>query len=259
MPTITAAVVDRFLRPGDSESVDNSISCTRPPRKPIHIPKSNLDGNHSVSSVQKKVLCPQIKPALYATPDATPLPGSPTSFTPSPYVVNHKRRGPRLRKSFSDGSTPVYRDALDETKSSDNRNEAENGSADFSGDASVPSIMEPVNGVNELDLRDTRVVNESSNEQHQGSNMKYVSNNMVFGNNKLNSGLGVEDESVKLSVSSSQRRSDSEDFFDPKDSLSCTSNTDGEDNCATACSFRSATTVGEFYDAFEGLFSFSYR
>nr|GFC36951.1 hypothetical protein CTI12_AA533660 [Tanacetum cinerariifolium] len=44
----------------------------------------------------------QISPALYTTPEPTPLPDTPTSFAPSPFIVNHKRRGPRLSKAFSE-------------------------------------------------------------------------------------------------------------------------------------------------------------
>lgn len=37
---------------------------------------------------------PQMSPSLYATPTEIPLPNSPSSFPPSPYIVNHKGRGP---------------------------------------------------------------------------------------------------------------------------------------------------------------------
>ncbi|KAL5981887.1 hypothetical protein ACLOJK_015954 [Asimina triloba] len=53
------------------------------------------------SSTDKRNRRAYISPALYATPKATPLPDCPSSFIPSPYVVNHKRRGPRLLKSLS--------------------------------------------------------------------------------------------------------------------------------------------------------------
>ena len=43
----------------------------------------------------------QISPALYATREPTPFPDSQLSFPSSPYVVDHKRRGPRLSKTYS--------------------------------------------------------------------------------------------------------------------------------------------------------------
>lgn len=62
MPTFTAIALDRLLEPTSSRY-------SKPP----------------VSS-----------PALYATPPATPLPDTPFSFPPPPYILDYNRRRPRL-------------------------------------------------------------------------------------------------------------------------------------------------------------------
>ncbi|KAJ7965690.1 hypothetical protein O6P43_015287 [Quillaja saponaria] len=95
MPTFTAISLDRLLEPKVSKSVDKSFPFPKP------VTKSNSGRSNGTFSSERKIGRPQIKPALYATPEPTPLPDSPTSFSPSPYIVNHKRRGPRLLKSYS--------------------------------------------------------------------------------------------------------------------------------------------------------------
>ncbi|KAK4749072.1 hypothetical protein SAY87_026521 [Trapa incisa] len=66
-------------------------------------PKSRSISNlrsKSTSSSQRKVLHPKMTPALYAMPETPPpLQDSPTSFPPSPYIINHKRRDPCLGKN----------------------------------------------------------------------------------------------------------------------------------------------------------------
>jgi hypothetical protein len=55
-----------------------------------------------------------------------------------------------------------------------------------------------------------------------------------------------------------ERNGDSDDFFDPQDSMSYTSNTDVEDTTAVESSMKltAALPVGEFYDAWEGTWVF---
>ncbi|KAJ6845510.1 uncharacterized protein M6B38_287305 [Iris pallida] len=82
MPHFPAFALDRLLEPGSGNPNHN------PP--PVLVPvKLGRELSYVVS------------PVLYATPDITPLPDTPSSFSPSPYVVNHKRRGPRLLKTSS--------------------------------------------------------------------------------------------------------------------------------------------------------------
>ncbi|EPS63986.1 hypothetical protein M569_10802, partial [Genlisea aurea] len=64
------------------------------------MPRRN--GSFSTTGFERKDHWTRISPALYAIPKSTPLPDSPSSFSPSPYVINHKRRGPGLVKSYSE-------------------------------------------------------------------------------------------------------------------------------------------------------------
>lgn len=81
MPIFTPISLDRFLEPGSHNLSERSSLVPAKVDQPI--PSRNMS------------------PALYTTPKTTPLPPDsqvfPSSFSPvSPYVINHKRRGPHL-------------------------------------------------------------------------------------------------------------------------------------------------------------------
>ncbi|KAL2924934.1 Glycine--tRNA ligase beta subunit [Bienertia sinuspersici] len=128
MPTFSAIQLDRFLEQGASKTtssatanqklpdvsasprlerrnttsfpIDDPIPSSR--RQDIPPPHPQLRRRNSTSSPVRARA--QITPSLYATPEPTPIPDSPTSSFPpsSPFLINHKRRGPRLLKSVSD-------------------------------------------------------------------------------------------------------------------------------------------------------------
>ncbi|RYQ80063.1 hypothetical protein Ahy_Scaffold1g106724 isoform C [Arachis hypogaea] len=106
MPTFSAIALDRLLEPGGSRPVDRSASNSMP------LPNSQKGRNASAPPKKKKATRPPLKPALYATPEVTPLPDAPSSFPPSPYIINHKRRGPRLLKSTSEASILAEQNVL---------------------------------------------------------------------------------------------------------------------------------------------------
>ncbi|RZC66446.1 hypothetical protein C5167_010136 [Papaver somniferum] len=101
MPTFTAisidSLLDRSLAPRKSIlKLERRNTTPIPPTvKEIPNPKQQSQ-QHGVSP----------SPLLYTTPETTPIPDSSSSFPPSPYIVNHKRRGPRLR-SVSQDHIPV--------------------------------------------------------------------------------------------------------------------------------------------------------
>ncbi|KAH0467776.1 hypothetical protein IEQ34_002809 [Dendrobium chrysotoxum] len=103
MPTLTASTLDRLLEPA-----------SRNPNIPKHAPVK-LEPTMSNS---RPLFA---SPALYATPTVTPLPfpDSPSSFPPSPYIVNHKRRGPRLQKPPPPMEAEKEVDSKDEAKGID--------------------------------------------------------------------------------------------------------------------------------------------
>ncbi|KAF3976182.1 hypothetical protein CMV_000628 [Castanea mollissima] len=218
MPTFTAIALDTLLEPGASKSVDKTMPSSKPPNsRPIPNPK--LERRNSTSVTERRVKRPQMTPALYATPKATPLPDSPTSFTPSPYIINHKRRGPRLMKSYSEDDVSS-RQKTDE-KVNGNKNNAETEVAHSTDDISVTFSIP---GPNEEHVNGDRDCEVGSHNSEPGEDL------------------------LKL-----ERDGDSEYFFDPQDSLSVASNTDVEDNSGAERLVKLTPPTGEFYDAWEDL------
>ncbi|KAJ0464067.1 hypothetical protein HanHA300_Chr14g0522801 [Helianthus annuus] len=107
MPLTTLAL-DRLIEPKDSKPMapGKSVSDSR---LDIQINGSEKPPNirNSTKNIDKRHHWNQISPALYTTPEPTPLPDVPSSFASSPYVVNHKRRGPRLSKAFSEDDAAI--------------------------------------------------------------------------------------------------------------------------------------------------------
>lgn len=217
MPTFTAIALDTLLEPGASKSVDKTMPSSKPPNsRPIPNPK--LERRNSTSVTERRVKRPQMTPALYATPKATPLPDSPTSFTPSPYIINHKRRGPRLLKSYSEDNVSSHQKT--DEKVNGNENNAETEVAHSTDDISVTfSIPGP-------------------NEEHV--------------NGDRDCEVGSHNSKPGCSNGELERDGDSEYFFDPQDSLSVASNTDVEDNSGAERLVKLTPPTGEFYDAWEG-------
>jgi hypothetical protein len=148
MPTFTAIALDRLLETGASKPSDKPIPTSMP------IPKSRtLERTTSAPAVKKKVSRPPLKPALYTTPEVKQLPlvDSPSSFPPSPYIINHKRRGPRLHKSSSEASVlskqNTSRDEKVDDKSFDTCSASSTGDLQFSFTNPEPVEEEHVNGV----------------------------------------------------------------------------------------------------------------
>ncbi|KAG8662729.1 hypothetical protein MANES_01G137800v8 [Manihot esculenta] len=264
MPTFTAIALDRLLEPGASKSVDNSVPRSNPapeqrlpPKtRPVPSSKSILKRRNSISATERKVSLPQRSPALYATPEATPLPDSPSSFTPSPYIINHKRRGPRLLKSFSEVDVASHSKTLNEVNGS--AKDSENSVGDSSKDRRVTFSFSDFEGKNVNGTQNSpRIKGESENGAHEASSEgvemhgthdgEIGSSNEKLKSRNTRNGLAME--------KNSERDGDSEDFFDPRESISYSSYTDSEDNAVVESSVKLAATtaVGEFYDACEEL------
>lgn len=164
----------------------------------------------------------RISPALYSTPEPTPLPDSPSSFAPSPYIVNHKRRGPRLSKAFSEDVVALRQAVADEKIDKIVKSlEAEN--------------VDSCSVVNDMDIdivRDTMVNRELGNEDIN-----------------VDAAAGQDVQSVEF-----QRDSEMDDFFDPQDSMSVRSSIDGGSSHGMERSVNLSASASEFYDAWEGNF-----
>ncbi|XP_022751399.1 uncharacterized protein LOC111300058 [Durio zibethinus] len=268
MPTFTAIALDRLLEPGASKSVNKSGPNLKPPiPNPKPIPNSKLERTkNNISVMERKVNRPQISPALYATPEATPLPDSPSSFPPSPYIINYKRRGPCLLKRFSEDNVSSQKKTLQEDEVNSNAKLAETKSVDLSKDGSVTfRICEPKEEEHENGVHNGPINVEQANGVHGGSiqdeqmddvhNGEFGSSNGEVGSSQMSNGLAVNSAVLKVGLLNLDRSGDSEDFFDPNESMSVASNTEGDDDTEAESAARLATSRVEFFDAWDVLSS----
>ncbi|KAL4020163.1 hypothetical protein IC575_018933 [Cucumis melo] len=258
MPTFTTIALDRLLEPGTTKSIDKSLPKPKPALTFNRAPSTKLERRNSASVADRKVQRPQIKPALYTTPEATPLPDSPSSFPPSPYIVNHKRRGPRLLKSFSEDDVS-HKKMNDKDVGNGSVERSDGNDAKLTEGASV-TVTTPIpdkhGDRNGLDCASSSNIGENGcvDGDHGATAVQLVSSHNNHESSILtSSGIAQEKDSLKV-VSNSESTGDNEDFFDPHDSLSVASNTDGEDN-GFERSAKFGTPMGEFYDAWEELSS----
>lgn len=170
----------------------------------------------------------QISPALYATPVSTPLPDSPSSFPPSPYIINHKRRGPRLMKSFSEDDVVTWKKETDEIKVDENGNAAEE---------KAPSLSENIEPFGSGDAMEKHMIGACSDEH-----------------GKMENGPAGQNGVTSSDDFSFQQIEGIDDLVDQHDSMSGKSIGENEGNCGAAQSLNSPTQMAEFYDAWEGAF-----
>ncbi|KAL3525357.1 hypothetical protein ACH5RR_013729 [Cinchona calisaya] len=263
MPTFTAIALDRLIETGapktmageksspdvkldrrnsnPNSSFDRGIAAPGTKlEKAVSIPTRKLEGGNGTSnvSVDRKHHWTQISPALYATPEPTPLPDSPSSFPPSPYIINHKRRGPRLLKSFSVDDVATHSKVLDE-KVKDAEQEA--ASATNNSNALPGKIVESPEECDGASSIHSHVEEKSYIGISEGE----------LGINDLANGSVVENGTF-----GSQRDGETaDDFFDPQESMSVKSNAESETNSMVERSVNVATPMAEFYDAWEELSS----
>lgn len=203
MPTFTTIAFDTLIEPKASKSMAAGKTVTDSSQgSRVNPTDKQPDPKNNTETKDRKHHWNQIQPALYTTPVPTPLPNipdSPSSFTPSPYIVNHKGRGPRLIKPLS----------LDNVESCQVVNGTDN-------------VLEPVE-----DIQTESVVEENGTES----------------NDHINNTESIEQEN------------EMDDFFDPQDSLSVRSSTDGESSFRLDHSLNLNSSASEFYDAWDELSS----
>ncbi|KAJ6736768.1 BACTERIOPHAGE N4 ADSORPTION B PROTEIN [Salix viminalis] len=292
MPSFTAIALDRLLEPKASKFVDKSVPSSNnnypvpkpkppPPKPKPPLPKSNLERRNSTSVLERKANRPQMSPSLYATPESTPLPDSPSSFPPSPYIINHKRRGPRLLKSFSQDDVASRKKEMEKDEVNGKGNNGKNELVDSSYGHSVtffipgsvegellnggvygnpskedvvngsPSKDDVVNGVHHRPMNAENVNGKNDGEIASGTTQHRTNNTRTD--------FTLEKDVLKPIEQNGERDADADadDFFDPQDSMSYTSNTDVEDTTVAESSMKltAAIPAGEFYDAWEELSS----
>lgn len=214
MPFTTIAL-DRLIEQKDLKQMaaGNGVSDSRQGSR-VNGTDTPPDFKNSTNATHKKHHRAQISPALYATPEATPLPDFPSSFAPSPYIVDHKRRGPRLSKAFSEDDVALQQ-ALDDEKT-------------------------------------YKIVRSLEAEDVEDNRYKFDINGKS-GNENMSDDAAAEQDTLESSML--EQGSAKDDFFDPQDSLSVRSSTDGESGYGYDRSLNLNTSVSEFYDAWEELSS----
>ncbi|CAL5329937.1 unnamed protein product [Camellia sinensis] len=123
MPSISTLAWETLLEPKVRDSFKNTLNSQQ------QIPKSSIvvdDEDEEEKKNKKRTQTPNhiyISPALYTTPAPAPIPDSSFPLSPSPYVVNHKRRGGDAVARRADGfdETPQLKSPPDgETDSNSN-------------------------------------------------------------------------------------------------------------------------------------------
>ncbi|GAB4848547.1 hypothetical protein Ancab_003253 [Ancistrocladus abbreviatus] len=272
MPTFTAIALDRLLEPVASKTSPapgsmklergnttplSSDDCSKSsiskqvsvPPHPNKLRRRNTTSFSTTMTTaapamgEKKTQWPQISPALYATPESTPLPDSPTSFPPSPYVINHKRRGPRLLKMSLEQNAP-------------SKQQKDNGAGEIFGNGRLSEIKVGIEnlgnfGGGDANMgRNSNLVEEEKLHSFHGGKGGEVCDGKVG-----DGGIGETGEQKVVVGSSLKRESEIEDFFDPQESMSLASNTDAEDSNSVEQSVKTNTPMAEFFDAWEELSS----
>jgi len=254
MPTITHYVLDPFLETGSPAQVQK-VASNPPPPPP--------DKATPVAVVPVRT---QTSPAsLYATPESTTLPNSPSSFpgTWSPYLINHKRRGASLAKTLSQGDAvseasqlklPVILPGLPKSGEPIEVQEPEfafqqvgNGQAGDSG------LEEPLNGQDGL-LQKVKGSVAAKIEQDQPE-FEFQRGSLEVFVRPVNVG--------RPSNGGAPKNAESDAFFELQDSMSVTSNNEADDVGMHDRWWKPSSPLGtsvgtpgaEFYDAFEEISS----
>ncbi|CAD5336018.1 unnamed protein product [Arabidopsis thaliana] len=111
MPTFSAAALGRSLNSGTSLSSKFPSTLQSKP---------SILNDESKQPKEKTFTRPQMSPSLYATTKEIPHPNSPSSYPPSPYIINHKARGPVLFNRDSEVDGPSHPITSGEEKISGN-------------------------------------------------------------------------------------------------------------------------------------------
>ncbi|KAH0902941.1 hypothetical protein HID58_042444 [Brassica napus] len=233
MPTFSAISLDRMLEPGAASTSAEAV----PSRRSYY-------AKPPISKQEKgKETRPRMSPALYATPDAIPLPNSPSSFLPSPYIINHKSRGPHLLKSSSEANV-----ASSQQKPLEDEAIANGADVKASPRRKSTSFLFPISEATEEDYSNFDFDGVVDGPVGNWSPLDWkIGNGKSELDNPAANDLEWENNLPEPVTAKADKESKSEDLYDPGESASFTSNTDaGEES-----SNRLATPVGEFYDAWE--------
>lgn len=244
MPTFTTVALDSLIEPKASKLASSRNTKPEPNLETktvnsiitrqssgIHSTDGKSELGNNTITFDRKHHWNQISPALYATPEPTPLPDSPLSFPSSPYVVDHKRRGPRLSKTYS---AFLHRE-VDDGK-----------------------VVEIGKSLEAEDVGSSKVLDNGDNKN---SHIKFLDNGDLgrivedIGSKKVVNITNNADGHDHLRKHDTlEREGEVDDFFDPHDSMSARSGSDGETNhVVVERSLNAHTPFAEFYDAWGEL------
>nr|XP_043617971.1 uncharacterized protein LOC122589712 [Erigeron canadensis] len=253
MPTFTTIALDTLIEPKASKLTATGKTKSDPKlerRNSSGIPgaeRKSVSRNNSVT-IERKHHWTQISPALYATPEPTPVPDAPLSFPASPYIVEHKRRGPRLSKTYSQDDAVLKKAVADENTVEIKKSvEAEDV-----GSSKVFDFTNVVSG--DVDYKRVKFQQKENLGRAEDVGSSKVPDT-------VSSDIDAEDNHVKLAnrhdiskkSDTLEREGEIDDFFDPHEAMSVRSNTDAESVHGVERSLNPNTPFAEFYDAWEDL------
>lgn len=188
-----------------------------------------------------------MSPSLYATPKEIILPSSPSSSPPSPYIVNHKARGPALFKTSSDVDVdvPSHPKSLKDENIHGNADVEATISLRKATSLSFPIAEDHPNGVHTKGVRE-RPLWDCSPPHGKYWNDKSAGHISNAGIGSNNAATCLEWQSYLLNPVSVKANKEwkSEDYY----------NAEVEDDGGSESSHKLPSYVGEFYDARDGNF-----
>ncbi|KAG9460043.1 hypothetical protein H6P81_004551 [Aristolochia fimbriata] len=221
MPTFTAAALERLIDPGDT-----TTSHTKTKSSSLKQLKTQNGNNVPIPGKSSRLY---FSPALYTTPDPTPVPDFPAS-SPSPYVYNRKRRDFSRRENPSLGAQTPCRAPVEEAISLQPQDHDQLSPNTPIVPEAAPSSASPPSSAHQPDGDEHR-----DRDDNLSSTQEFVYE--PSGESHLKGCSDLDD-----------------DFFAPHASLSVVSDEGG--NPTRDCwRYASDMSQSEFYDAREEFFS----
>ncbi|KAF3783180.1 hypothetical protein EJ110_NYTH32747 [Nymphaea thermarum] len=187
-------------------------------------------------------------PALYRTPERTPIPDCSSSFPPSPYVINHKRRGASLSRDSS--LIDVAASCSKEKKKVEAGKEKSTvGSENNNG----ISIIEANGHQNDTATKEASEAVSVGYLDKETSTKDFADE--CWKDNSTCKELIDDEASAEDLPFCADKHGESEDFFYPQDSVSVSSSFEVEDQNSLERPCRNPSQAGEYYDAYEELSS----
>ncbi|EOA13411.1 hypothetical protein CARUB_v10026450mg [Capsella rubella] len=234
MPTFSAATLDRSLKSEEIPSILHS-------KPPISNPENDLK--------EKTFTRPQMSPSLYATPKEIPRPNSPSSYPPSPYIINHKARRPLLSRRDSEVDGTSHSKTLAEEKIVEENTTSLRKATSLSFPISNATAVDHTQGIPERPVWDCSPPHEKFWSDKSGRDIS----NGESGSNNASNTLEWKSYLLEPVRTKADKELESENFYNHGELINFTSNTEVEDVGGAESSHKLAAHVGEFYDACDEL------